>query len=177
MRLYRFLFDPTTGQYKGVTRDKSVSHATNEPPIFSSGHQTVWDFKGEWKLIESEIFYSQMANYEILKVVDMHMLSEITLAVNHVSKAIESSSLKTQREIKSLLMSLDERQKYYHVQFSRAHYHRDTNHHAILNILTRNTEQLRELNYKLCVLQTSVEVTFFTRLKNQLCRLWSRLSL
>lgn len=77
MRKYRFMFDPTTGHYAGVTRDESYLHATHEPPIFSYGHQTVWDFKSEWRLVPSEVFYSKMAEREQIKIYDHAVIEKI----------------------------------------------------------------------------------------------------
>lgn len=73
MRAYRFKFDPTSGQYAGVTREKDYIHATHEVPIFSSGNKTVWDFKGSWKLIPNEEFYSQMAEFQRLAEYDLNV--------------------------------------------------------------------------------------------------------
>lgn len=172
MRAYRFLYDQSTGQYKGVTRDKSVIHATHEPPIFSYGHQTVWDFKGQWTLIENEIFYSQMADFGLIQIHDVVCISEVKASENRVSKALSDVFAEQSKAHHSVQFSIQESVKANRHHTKTLLTRQEVNYQSLVNILERVVEQSRELNYKVTVLQTSLENTFTAKLKNLLIKLW-----
>jgi len=92
VRAYRFTFDPITGQYKGITRDKNHAHATHEPPIFSYGCQTVWDFKGEWRLVSNERFFDTVKQAGELSLYNYQMNAEIKNLEENFNRRIEHLS-------------------------------------------------------------------------------------